>query len=150
MAEIHDSLARMNANNDSQGTVSECFNRNNIRRTIVCTTIFFIQNATGSVWVIGYMSYFMQLGGMSAAKSFDTTVGMSGLMTVGNMFGWLFIENFGRRATALYGTGILAFALLLIGILAVVNKPGAIWGQVAFMAIWSFGKLTVYFGKIGS
>ena len=82
----------------------------------------------------------MQLGGMSAPKSFDTTVGLSGLMVVGNMFGWLFVEKWGRRATALYGTGVLVIALLLIGILACINSKGAIWGQVAFMAIWSFGK----------
>ena len=140
MAEIHESLARMTAENENEGTLVECFSRANIKRTLVSTFIFFIQNASGSVWVIGYMSYFMQLGGMSATKSFDTTVGLSGLMAVGNMCGWVFIEKFGRRGTALYGTGILAFALLLIGILAVINKPGAIWGQVVFMAIWSFGK----------
>ena len=82
----------------------------------------------------------MQLGGMSAAKSFDTTVGISGIMVVGNMFGWLFVEKWGRRTTALYGTGILTVALLLIGILACINSKGAIWGQVGLMAVWGFSK----------
>jgi hypothetical protein len=148
MAEIHDSLERTNADKEGSASISECFSRQNIRRTMVCTMIFFIQNASGSAWVIGYMSYFMQLGGMSPARSFDTTVGLSGLMVVGNMFGWLFIEWFGRRGTALYGTAILAVTLMLIGVLAVIKTPGAIWGQVAFMAVWSFGKhhgsLTLY------
>ncbi|KAK7181107.1 maltose permease [Paraphaeosphaeria sporulosa] len=146
MAEIHDSLERLNADKEGSASISECFSRQNIRRTIVSTMIFFIQNASGSAWVIGYMSYLMQLGGMSAARSFDTTVGLSGLMVVGNMFGWLFIEWFGRRGTALYGTAILAVTLILIGVLAVVKTSGAIWGQVAFMAVWSF----VYQGTIGS
>jgi hypothetical protein len=89
---------------------------------------------------------FMQLGGMSAAKSFDTTVGLSGLMVVGNLSGWFFVEKFGRRGTALYGTLVLCVTLLLIGIMACINVNGAIWGQVVFMAVWSF----VYQGTIGS
>ncbi|KAJ4375360.1 hypothetical protein N0V83_002446 [Neocucurbitaria cava] len=141
MAEIHDSLARQNADNEAQGSIAECFTRKHIVRTLVATSMFFIQNASGNAWVIGYMSYFMQLGGMSAAKSFDTTVGMSGLMTVGNICGWFFVEKFGRRGTALYGTGILCVTLFVIGILACVDSGGALWGQVAFMGIWAFGKL---------
>jgi hypothetical protein len=132
MAQVHDALARMNADDETQGSVSECFHRKNIKRTVVSALIFFIQNSTASVWVIGYMSYFMQLGGMSAAKSFDATVGISGLMTVGNICGWYFIEKLGRRGTALWGTGVLAFALLLIGVLAIVQEKGsqgALWGQ---------------------
>lgn len=141
MAEIHDSLARQHADNESQGSISECFSRKHIVRTLVASSMFFIQNASGNAWVIGYMSYFMQLGGMSAPKSFDTTVGMSGLMVVGNICGWFLVEKFGRRGTALYGTGILCITLFVIGILACVNSSGALWGQVAFMGIWSFGKL---------
>jgi len=82
---------------------------------------------------------FMQLGGMSAAKSFDTTVGLCGLMVVGNMCGWYFVEGLGRRNTALWGTVILCVSLFVIGILACIPTSGAIWGQVVFMAIWSFG-----------
>lgn len=49
------------------------------------------------------MAYFLILGGLSAAAAFDATVGLSGLMLVGNMFGWVFVEKFGRRGTALWG-----------------------------------------------
>lgn len=89
---------------------------------------------------------FMQLGGMSAENSFSATVGLSGLMVIGNMCGWIFVEKFGRRSTALWGTVILSVTLFLIGIMASVDVSGAIWGQVAFMAVWSF----VYQGTIGS
>ncbi|KAH7138979.1 general substrate transporter [Dendryphion nanum] len=145
MAEIHESLARLNQDNESQGSIGECFQRKHILRTMVATGVFFIQNASGSVWVIGYMSYFMQLGGLSPARSFDATVGMSGLMVIGNMCGWFFVEKFGRRGTALGGAAALTVTLFVIGILAVVNSKGAIWGQVAFMAVWSFA----YQGTIG-
>ena len=86
---------------------------------------------------------FMQLGGLSPARSFDATVGMSGLMVVGNMCGWFFVEKFGRRNTALYGVGVLCVALFVIGILACIETSGAIWGQVVFMGIWSFGEYKI-------
>lgn len=82
---------------------------------------------------------------MSASKSFDTTVGLCGVMVVGNMCGWFFVDWFGRRATALYGCIALTITLFLIGILSVINAPGAIWGQVVFMAVWSFGEFKVIF-----
>ena len=56
MAGIHDSLARMNQDNESQGSLAECFSRKQIKRTMVATSMFFVQNACGSAWVIGYMS----------------------------------------------------------------------------------------------
>lgn len=82
----------------------------------------------------------MQLGGLGSAQAFDTSVGMSGVMVVGNLCGTVLVERFGRRWTALYGTMTLCVTLFLIGILASIPSPNAIWGQVAFMGVWSFGK----------
>lgn len=53
--------------------------------------------------MLRYMSYFLILGGLSTSAAFDASVGLSGLMLIGNMFGWIFIERFGRRSTALWG-----------------------------------------------
>jgi hypothetical protein len=49
------------------------------------------------------MSYFLILGGLTTSTAFDASVGLSGLMLIGNMFGWVFVERFGRRGTALWG-----------------------------------------------
>ncbi|KAF2000124.1 general substrate transporter [Amniculicola lignicola CBS 123094] len=146
MAQIHNALSRQNADDESQGSLAECFSRKHIKRTMVATSMFFIQNATGNAWVVGYMTYFMQLGGLNPAKSLDVTVGISCLMLVGNMCGWVLVEKVGRRNTALYGTGTLTVTLFLIGILACIKASGAIWGQVVFMAVWSF----VYQGTVGA
>lgn len=51
------------------------------------------------------MAYFLILGGLSSSTAFDATVALSGLMLIGNMFGWIFVERFGRRGTALWGKG---------------------------------------------
>lgn len=76
---------------------------------------------------------------MDASVSFDTTVGLCGLMVVGNMAGWFTVDYFGRRGSALYGCICLTITLFLIGILSVINAPGSVWAQVVFMAVWSFG-----------
>jgi len=49
------------------------------------------------------MAYFLELGGLSTVSAFDATVALSFVMLVGNMVGWIFVERFDRRSTALYG-----------------------------------------------
>jgi hypothetical protein len=56
LASISASLSLENANAKTQGNMLECFNKDNWKRTLVGTSMFFIQNCTGSIWVIGYMS----------------------------------------------------------------------------------------------
>ncbi|PVH84991.1 general substrate transporter [Cadophora sp. DSE1049] len=146
LADIKTALDREQAENETSGSYAECFNRANWRRTLAAVSTLFIQNACGNSWVIGYMSYFMQLGGLPSGQAFDATVGLSGMMVVGNICGWFLVEKFGRRGTALYGCSALCVTLLVIGIVACINTSSAIWVQVAFMAVWSF----VYQATIGS
>jgi uncharacterized membrane protein YqgA involved in biofilm formation len=54
----------------------------------------------------------------------------SSAVLFGNMIGWIFIERFGRRSTALYGSITLSLTLFLIGIAAVIPSKNAIWVQV--------------------
>jgi predicted MFS family arabinose efflux permease len=138
---VQAALAEQALNNQGQGTIADCFKEKTWRRTLVAVSVFFIQNACGTAWVVGYMSYFMQIAGMSAARSFDITVGICGLMIVGNACGGFFIERIGRRGTALYGTSALFVTLLLIGILAVVDSQGALVAQVVLMGVWAFREL---------
>lgn len=101
--------------------------------------MFAIQTSSGSPWVLGYISYFMQLNGVDSDTSFRATVGITGSQVIGNLLGWYNVERFGRRGTTLYGTAVLFVALLIIGIVSVIpNNPAAIWVQVAFMGVWSF------------
>ncbi|KAL3440847.1 general substrate transporter [Aspergillus insuetus] len=146
LADVQAALAEQTLNTQGQGTIADCFKEKTWRRTLVVVSVFYIQNACGTAWVVGYMSYFMQIACMSAAKSFDITVGICGLMVVGNACGGFFIEKVGRRGTALYGTAALLVTLLLIGILAVVESQGALFAQVVLMGVWAF----LYQGTIGS
>jgi hypothetical protein len=56
MADICTSLAQRNEKKESEGSFAECFSRKERRRTLLACSIFFIQQASGSSWVIGYMS----------------------------------------------------------------------------------------------
>jgi hypothetical protein len=110
------------------------------------------------------MAYFLELGGLSDKNAFNATVILSFVMLVGNMVGWVFVERFGRRSTALYGkqpclviaqiptkhltfrSGCISLAvtLFMIGFTSLVK--GGLWAQVVFMAVWSF----TYQSTIGS
>lgn len=56
MANIQEILDAENASRDSQGGIRDCFSQQHWKRTMVATSMFFIQNACGSAWVVGYMS----------------------------------------------------------------------------------------------
>lgn len=108
---------------------------------------FVIHNFSGMGWVFGYMSYFLQLAGMTAAKFFDMTVIVSGIMVVGNLSNWFLVEYLGRRGTMLYGAVTLFVTLLVIAILAVAtNSQAALTAQIVMMGIWGFA----YQGTIGA
>ena len=95
----------------------------------------------GDVANSSFEDYF-QLVGMDPVTTFDTTVGLCGLMVVGNVAGWFFVDYFGRRTTMFWGAATLTCTLLLIGVLSLIKTQGALWSQVVFMAVWSFGKQT--------
>jgi hypothetical protein len=134
------------AKTQKEASFRRCFQGKNQLRTWIAMSTMFIQAVSGITWIIGYMAYFLELGGLSDSAAFNATVGLSFLSLVGNMVGWILVERFGRRSTALYGSVTLAAALLMIGIIALIPTSSAIWGQVVFMAIWSF----TYQATIGS
>lgn len=80
-----------------------CFNKKNRLRTFIALSVFFFQANSGLGWILGYMSYFLILGGMKYQTSFDISVGIAGMMAIGNMIGWVLIEKLGRRGTIFYG-----------------------------------------------
>jgi MFS family permease len=55
LADISASLAQEDEKKQSQGSFAECFSKTELKRTLLACSIFFIQQASGSSWVIGYM-----------------------------------------------------------------------------------------------
>lgn len=138
LADIQLTLEQNSTFESEQGGYKQCFSKAHRMRTLIACSTFFIQAMSGVTWVLSYLGYFLSLGGMNGKAVFDTSVGIMGIMAIGNMFGWVLVERLGRRNTALYGSTILTITLVLIGIIAVVPTKNAIWAQVAFMACWAF------------
>ncbi|KPI37682.1 General alpha-glucoside permease [Cyphellophora attinorum] len=138
--EIRDILTNEEAAAKQGGSYRDCFNSVNRLRTTIVLSVFFIQNMSGIGWVVGYMGYFMQLSGMQGASVFDATVGVAGVMAVGNIASWPLLEYAGRRPTIFWGLVTMTVSFLLIGVLTqfVTRNASIALAQVSFMAIWSF------------
>lgn len=95
--EIRAILQRDSEAAQEAGSFRDCFNRHNRLRTLIVLSVFFFQANSGVTWVVGYMGYFMQLSGMQGMEVFDATVGIAGVMVIGNMASWFLIERLGRR-----------------------------------------------------
>lgn len=143
LAEIKSALHQESEIKKAQGSLKDCLKGGNLKRTLVCVMGFVIQTFSGMGWVIGYMSYFMQLAGMSATKSFDVTVAISCVMVAGNMCSWFLVEYLGRRRTLFWGSSILFVSLLVIAVMAIATTSDAgLTAQVALMGVWGFSKFT--------
>ncbi|CAK7203089.1 hypothetical protein SEUCBS139899_005818 [Sporothrix eucalyptigena] len=145
--QIQKAVTKDNDVGGSQGTMKDCFARSELKRTLVSVCMFAIQTSSGSPWVLGYMSYFMELDGVDDTTAFRATVGITGSQVIANLLGTWLVERLGRRGTTLYGAIFLLVALLIIGIDSVASSSSAsIWVQVGFMGVWSF----VYQATLGS
>jgi hypothetical protein len=86
------------------GSYKDCFTGTNLLRTLSAMGIFFTQHWSGVAWIIGYMGYFMQLGGLEGTTVFNLTVVIAGIMGLGNLAGLIMLQIFGRRPTITNGT----------------------------------------------
>lgn len=102
---------------DTGTSYLDCFKGIDRRRTeIVCMT-FAAQPFCGSA-MGGAPTYFFVQAGLSNSISFQMTVGGLGLASVGIIISWKLMHSFGRRTLYLWGLGVLAFLLLVVGILS--------------------------------
>ena len=91
--EINAIMTREAAAAKEAGSYRDCFNKTNRLRTLIVLSVFFFQANSGVSWVVGYMGYFMQLSGMEGMEVFDATVGIAGVMAIGNMACWFFMVS---------------------------------------------------------
>lgn len=103
MNEIRTILNHERELSSRSGSFKDCFNTKNRLRTLIALSVFFFQANSGVAWVVSYMTYFLQLSGMAYSVVFKVTLGIAGLMAVGNMVGWVLIEKLGRRMTIFSG-----------------------------------------------
>ncbi|KAJ5937592.1 hypothetical protein N7454_003934 [Penicillium verhagenii] len=129
---------KIEAEIESGTTYVECFKGVDLRRTEICCVAFMGQIMAGSSFAYT-PTYFFEQAGMHTSKSFQFGVGCTGVSFVGTALSWFLITKFGRRTLYVWGQGILATVLLLVGIIsAATSAPGAMWAQAALCMVWLF------------
>ena len=129
-------------------TYMECFRGSNRIRTEVALMVQVWQVITG-ISLIGYAVYFFELAGLPVDASFDMGVGNTAIGFVATCSSWFLMSFFGRRTIFMWGVGMMAVSLILIGILDCVpnytSRPGLAWAQAALLDILTY----VFQGTVG-
>ncbi|KAJ5801957.1 uncharacterized protein N7503_004407 [Penicillium pulvis] len=129
---------KIEAEIESGTTYAECFKGVDLRRTEICCVAFMGQIMAGSSFAYT-PTYFFEQAGMSTNRSFQLGVGCTAVSFVGTALSWFLITKFGRRTLYVWGQGILATILFLVGIIsAASSSDGSMWAQAALCMIWLF------------
>lgn len=109
-------VTRKAAQEESSGTTYlECFRGTNLRRKIITIMPLTIQAMSGVAYISSYGTYYFQLAGISAAKSFQIACGAQALSIAGNIGAFLIIDHIGRRPLLLWAFGFLTVLLCVTG-----------------------------------
>jgi SP family general alpha glucoside:H+ symporter-like MFS transporter len=126
---------------EAGSTYMDCFKNFNLRRTEISVGVYTIQNLSG-IYMLGYMTLFYEIVGLSVKKSFDMSVAFLGVGFVGTCISWFLLSRYGRRAIYNTGLAMMAILMILVGILDCVpnyvERPGLAWSQSALLLVWNF------------
>ncbi|CAK7228045.1 hypothetical protein SEUCBS140593_006783 [Sporothrix eucalyptigena] len=126
--------------------ILQCFKGNNLKRTLIAMLAVASQQLIGASFVLGYITYFLDLIGVS--NYFTVSVVLYVIMLLSNLTAFPFIEIFGRRPLLLFGMLGLTAVLLLMGIMGFVKTSGAVWVVLVCIFLWAIiYQLTI--GAIG-
>ena len=124
----------------------EIFRGTNVRRTLLSIGASIVQPSSGIMLMVGYLTYFLQLSGISEAFQYTMVANVVGLIgAVGGMFA---IRYFGRRPLFMFGTISACVCMLIIASTYTGLHGSTVAGriEVAFVNLYLF----VYSFAIGS
>ncbi|KAG1726395.1 maltose permease [Suillus lakei] len=116
----------------------DCFRGVNLRRTIVATMVFVLQQGAGVVFVLGFSTYFFELAGFANTNAFNLGIGVTAIGIVGNLLTFYTVNRFGRRFIFFWGMLACTTVLLLIGFISISHTQNARWTVAAFTIIYNF------------
>ncbi|OJJ44590.1 hypothetical protein ASPZODRAFT_160680 [Penicilliopsis zonata CBS 506.65] len=120
-------------------TFLECFKKSNLRRTIISIAPLSIQAFVGILFIINYLTYYIQLAGISTATSFKMQVGATVICMAANMTSWFLVDRVGRRNLTMVGVTTMIVILMIAGGLG--SQPGNmsyVKGVIALLMIYDF------------
>jgi SP family general alpha glucoside:H+ symporter-like MFS transporter len=127
------------ARRETEGaTYLECFQKSNLRRTIIAAAPLAIQALSGLFFVSSYSTYYQQLAGYDTPTTFSLGIVQNILAMMGNACSWFLIDRVGRRPLSCYGMLLLTILLLLTGGLACVGSRAATKGTVGLLLLYNF------------
>ena len=119
-------------------TYLECFQKTNLRRTIIAAAPLSIQALSGLFFVSSYSTYYQQLAGYNTSTTFSLNIVQNILAMTGNACSWFLIDRVGRRPLSCYGMLLLTVLLLLTGGLACVGTKSATKGTVGLLLLYNW------------
>ncbi|THZ53484.1 MFS hexose transporter [Aureobasidium pullulans] len=119
-------------------TYLECFQKTNLRRTIIAAAPLSIQALSGLFFVSSYSTYYQQLAGYNTSTTFSLNIVQNILAMTGNACSWFLIDRVGRRPLSCYGMLLLTVLLLLTGGLACVGTKSATRGTVGLLLLYNW------------
>ncbi|PVH71105.1 general substrate transporter [Cadophora sp. DSE1049] len=139
-AQIQDTIAHEDATKEATSSASylECFKGADRRRTLICMFVYGCQYLSGIVFVLGYQSYYYQLIGYSAKKSFLLGMLNNTFQFIANILSWFLIDIAGRRPLIVWGQLLCAVALFIIGGTSLPGTYAGYLTTVCFMFVWGF------------
>ncbi|KAK7429807.1 hypothetical protein QQZ08_003652 [Neonectria magnoliae] len=118
-------------------TYLECFRATNLRRTCISIAPKCMQAFSGITFAASYATYYMQLAGYSAQKSFTLQIVQQVVSMVGSIMSWYFVDRVGRRNLTFYGLLALTVILLAMGGCATATtNTQAVEATVAFILLY--------------
>ncbi|KAF2811807.1 MFS general substrate transporter [Mytilinidion resinicola] len=113
----------------------QCFRGTNLKRTTIAILPVAAQQLIGAPFVLGYVTYFLELIGVT--EYFTVSTVLYAVMLLANISAFFFIETTGRRPLIVYGTAVLTLLLLVMGIVGCVSTSAAKWAVVVLIFLWS-------------
>ncbi|GBE88356.1 General alpha-glucoside permease [Sparassis crispa] len=122
----------------ANSTYMDCFRGVNLRRTVIASMVFVLQQAAGVVFVLGFSTYFFELAGFADSKAFQLGVGVTALGVVGNLLTFYTVNRYGRRFIFNWTMLACTVVLFLIGFLSIPTSQGAKWAMSIFTLVYNF------------
>lgn len=122
----------------ANSTYLDCFRGVNLKRTVIASMVFVLQQAAGVVFVLGFSTYFFELAGFQDSKAFRLGVGVTALGVVGNLLTFYTVNRFGRRFIFNWTMVACTVVLLLIGFLSIPTSQNAKWAMASFTLVYNF------------
>ncbi|GAD92005.1 major facilitator superfamily protein [Paecilomyces variotii No. 5] len=133
--------------NRSNVRFTDQFTKKHIRRTLVSVGVGMVNPAVAGMFMMAFMTYFMQVAGVEDPFKWGVMVQFIGYF--GQLISYPFIAMFGRRTMLLIGSGICGLSMLILGILYtphITDPVARAKGVIFCMTLYQFG---FNFGVVG-